>query len=177
MAQKKKQDIKRNIVWVLILSAAFLLQTTDGLKLHIGNINFLLVLPFLGCICMFEKEKFACWYGLFTGLLLDVVSPSMVGYNALTLLLICTFIGWISTNYLRNTLLTNLVMGSLLIFLSQSLYWLFFIEFKNTGGAGAVYLSKFLPTILVNILLIIPVFFLVLAINRYFKNANRKEEV
>ena len=177
MIQTKKQDIKRNIVWVLLLSAAFLLQTTDGLKLHIGNINLLLVLPFLNCICMFEKEKLACWYGLFTGLLLDVVSPSMVGYNALILLLICTFIGWISTNYLRNTLLTNLLTGSLLIFLSQSLYWLFFIEFKNTGGAGAVYLRTFLPTILVNILLIVPVFFIVLAINRYFKNKNRKEEI
>ena len=169
MAQNKKQDIKRNIVWAALLSFAFLLQTTDGLKLQIGNINLLPVLPLLSCICMFEKERLACWYGLFVGLLLDVVSPSMVGYNALILLLICTFIGWISTNYLRNTLLTNLVMGSLLIFLQESLYWLFFVEFKNTAGASGIYFTGFLPTILINILLIVPVFFIVLHINRHFK--------
>lgn len=169
MAQSKKQDIKRNIVWVVLLCIAFLLQTTDGLKLHIGNITFLLVLPLLSCICMFEKEKLACWYGLFAGLLLDVVSPSMVGYNALVLLLICTFIGWISTNYLRNTLLTNLVTGSLLIFLYESLYWLFFVEFKNTAGASGAYFGKFLPAILLNIVLIVPIFFMVLAINRHFR--------
>ena len=84
-------------------------------------------------------------------------------------MLICTFIGWVSTNYLRNTLLTNLVMGSVLIFLGQSLYWLFFIEFKQTDGAGLVYLTVFLPTILMNMILIIPFFFLVLAIGRKFK--------
>ena len=169
MAREKKQDIKRNIVWVALLCTAFLLQTTDGLRLHIGNITLVLVLPLLSCICMFEKERLACWYGLFVGLLLDVVSPSMVGYNALILLLICTFIGWISTNYLRNTLLTNLVMGSLLIFLYESLYWLFFVEFKNTAGASGIYFGRFLPTILLNILLIVPIFFIVLYINRHFK--------
>ncbi len=174
MAKEKKQDIKRNIVWVALLCVAFLLQTTDGLRLSVGNVTFLWVLPVLSCVCMFEKEKLACWYGLFAGLLLDVVSPSMVGYNALVLLLICTFIGWISTNYLRNTLLTNLVMGSLLIFLSESLYWLFFVEFKNTAGASGIYFGKFLPTILVNIVLIVPVFFIVLAVNRHFKR-NKSE--
>ena len=169
MKLTKKNEIKKHIVWVLLLCAAFLLQTTYGFMPHIFHAKLLPLLPLLGCICMAEKEKCAPWYGLFCGLLMDVTSPSMVGYNALILMLICTFIGWVSTNYLRNTLLTNLVMGSVLIFLGQSLYWLFFIEFKQTDGAGLVYLTVFLPTILMNMILIIPFFFLVLAIGRKLK--------
>lgn len=168
MRLTKKNIIKKHIIWVLMLCAAFLLQTTYGFMPHIGSVKILPLLPLLGCICMFEKEKFAPWYGLFCGLLMDVVSPSMVGYNALILMLLCTLIGHISTGYMRNTLLTNLVMGGVLIFFSESLYWLFFVEFKQTAGASLVYLSVYLPTILVNILLIIPFFFLVLSIYKHF---------
>lgn len=118
---------------------------------------------------MFEKEKYAPWYGLACGLLMDMVSPSMVGYHALIFMLLCTFIGHISTAYLRNTLLTNLVMGSFLVFFSQSLYWLFFLEFKQVAGASLIYLTDYLPTILLNILLVIPAFFLILVIHKKFK--------
>lgn len=173
MKLTKKNEIKKHIVWVLLLCIAFLWQTTSGLIPHIAHISLRPMLPLLGCICMFEKEKYACWYGLFTGLLMDVVSPSMVGYHALILLLLCTFIGWVSTGYLRNTLLTNLVMGGVLIFLSESLYWLFFIEFKQTAGASKVYLTDFLPGILINIILIIPFFFLVLALTGHFKKQEK----
>ena len=100
---------------------------------------------------------------------MDMVSPSMVGYHALIFMLLCAFIGHLSTAYLRNTLLTNLLMGSFLIFLTESLYWLFFIEFKQVAGASIVYLTDFLPTILLNILLIIPAFFLILAIHKKCK--------
>ena len=165
----KKNTIKKHVIWVLLLCATFLLQTTYGFMPHIGQVKILPMLPLLSCICMFEKEKFACWYGLFTGLLMDIVSASMVGYHALIMMLLCTFIGWISTNYLRNTLLTNLVMGGTLVFFSQSLYWLFFVEFKQTAGASGIYFSSYLPTILLNTLLVIPFFFLVLAIHKKFK--------
>ena len=169
MDARKKLVIKRNIIWALVLCACFLLQTTSGLLPSTYNVKLLPLLTFLTCVCMFEKENFAPWYGLFAGILMDVVSPSMVGYNALILLLMCTFIGWVSTNYLRNTLLTNLLMGAGMIFLSQSLYWLFFVEFKQTVGASGIYFSRFLPTIVINILLIIPAFFITLAINKRFK--------
>jgi len=169
MKLTKKNTIKKHAIWVLLLCAAFLLQTTYGFMPHIGQVKILPLLPLLSCICMFEKEKCACWYGLFAGLLMDVVSASMVGYHALITMILCTFIGWMSTNYLRNTLLTNLVMGSLFIFLSQSLYWLFFVEFKQTAGASGIYFSLYLPTIILNILLVIPFFFLVLAIHKKFK--------
>ena len=119
MRLTKKNLIKKHCIWVLLICAAFLLQTTFGFMPHIGQIKILPLLPLLSCICMFEKEKYACWYGLFTGLLMDVVSPSMVGYHALIMMLLCTFIGWVSTNYWRNTLLTNLVAGGILIFLSH----------------------------------------------------------
>ena len=169
MKQNRKQDIWRNIVYILLISAAFLLETTYGFMPHLGNARLLPMLPLLSCVCMFEKERLAPWYGLFAGFLMDMVSPSMVGYHALILLLICTLIGWLSSNWLRNTLLTNLLAGSLLVFFNQSLYWLFFIEFKQTAGAGAIYWSKFVPTILMNILLVLPFFFLVLSVKKHFK--------
>ena len=174
MKEEKKQLIKRNAVYVLLLSAAFLIETTFGFMPRLGSAKLLPMLPLLSCICMFEKENFAPWYGLGCGLLMDMVSPSMVGYHALILLAVCTFIGWISSNYLRNTLLTNLLSGSILIFLNQSLYWLFFVEFKQTGGATGIYFSKFLPTIIINIILVIPFFFVVLAVKKRFKE--KKEE-
>jgi rod shape-determining protein MreD len=118
---------------------------------------------------MFEKEKYACWFGLFAGLLMDTVSPSMVGYNALIMLILCTLIGFISTNYLRNTLLTNIIVSLLFIFLTESLYWLFFVEFKQTVGAPVAYLTVFLPTILLSSIMSVPVFFIVRAINKRLK--------
>lgn len=170
MKLTKKTEVKRNIVWILLLCAAFLLQTTYGFMPHLGAVKLLPMLPLLSCVCMFEKVNYAPWYGLGVGLLMDVVSPSMVGYHALILLLICTFIGWVSSNYLRNTLLTNLLMGFVLIFLSESLYWLFFLEFKQTAGASGIYFSRFFPAIVLNSLLIIPIFFMVLAINKKCRN-------
>lgn len=169
MKLSKKNEMKRHLVWVVFLSVAFLIQTTYGFMPQLFQINLYPVLPLLSCICMFEKEKYACWYGLFTGLLLDVVSPSMVGYHAFIFLLLCTGIGYFSTNYLRNTLLTNLVMGGLLIFISQSLYWLFFIEFKQTAGASVTYFTRFVPSMLLNTVLVIPFFFLTLSISKKLK--------
>lgn len=169
MKLEKKKDIIRNALWVLLLCAAFLLQTTYGFMPHIGAAKLLPLLPMLSCVCMFEKQKAACWYGLGAGLLMDVVSPSMVGYNALIMMLLCALIGWLSTNYLRNTLLTNLLTGSVFIFLNESLYWLFFVDFKQTAGAGGMYFSKVLPTVIVTSLLIIPFFFLALAIYKKYR--------
>lgn len=172
MTDAKKKNLIRWLIWGVLIVAAFLIQSTAGLNLHIGKVQIYLLLPFLSCICMFEKETYACWFGLFSGFLMDIVSPSMVGYNALIMLLLCTCIGYISTNYLRNTLLTNLAVGVVFIFLTQSLYWLFFIEFKQTAGALATYLSVYLPSILLSAILIVPVFFIIRAINIKFKPEN-----
>lgn len=165
MTDAKKKNIIRCIIWGLLIAAGFLIQSTYGLQWHIGNVQILIMLPFVSCICMFEKERGACWFGLFAGFLLDMVSPSMIGYNALIMLILCTLIGLVSSNCLRNTLLSNLAVGAVFIFLDESLYWLFFIEFKQTAGASATYLSVYLPSILLSIIMIIPVFFIIRAIN------------
>lgn len=169
MTEEKKKNLIKRAVWALLISAAFLLQSTDGISPKIGNIPVTAVLPVLSVICMFEKEKTACWYGLFAGLLMDVVSPSMVGYNALILLILSTGIGFLSTNYLRNTLLTNLLVGFAFVFLNRSLYWLFFIEFKQLANAGGTYLTVYLPSIFIDWILIIPTFFIIRAINLKLK--------
>lgn len=166
MTETKRKNRIRYLIWCVLILFAFLLQSTDGLCIRISGTAVSFVLPLLTPVCMFEKEKSACWFGLFAGLLMDSISPVMVGYNALMLLILCTCIGFFTTNVVRNTLLTNLIVGSVFIFLYESLYWLFFIQFKQIIGASSVYFTVYLPNIILSALMIIPAFFIVRAIHR-----------
>ena len=166
MTEAKKKNRIRALVFGAILLLAFLIQSTDGLSLHIGSAKLPLLLPVLSVICMFEKEKAACWYGLFAGFLMDSISTVMIGYNALVLLILCTAIGYLATNLLRNTILTNLLVGFSFLFIYESLYWLFFIEFKQYIGASAAYFGSYLPSALLGTVMIIPLFLIIRLINR-----------
>ena len=166
MTDTKKKNRIRWLIFGLILLLAFLIQSTNGLSLRLGELKIPVLLPVLSVICMFEKEKSACWYGLFAGLLLDSISAVMIGYNALILLILCTAIGYLATNLLRNTILTNVITGFVFMFLYESLYWLFFIDFKQYIGASQVYFSSYLPAAFIGAIMIIPIFFIIRIINR-----------
>ncbi len=172
MTKEKKLNLIRYAVWALFLLIAFLAQSTKGLAVEIGQAHLCFVIPTVICICMFEKEKAGCWFGLAGGLLMDLTSPVIPGYNALMLLITGTAVGLLITNLLRNTLLTAFVFCSVSLFLYESFYWLFFVFLKGTVSPSGIYWSNYFMTFFWStLLLVVPVYLIFRAVNKALRTA------
>lgn len=166
MRNKTSPNLLRHVAWSVLLVLAFLLQTTSGFALKVGSAHFQLVIPVIICIAMFERESVGCWYGLAGGLLMDVVSPVIPGYNALMLLITGTVAGLLIHHLLRNTVLTALVFCFVSLFLYESNYWLFFVYLKGTLEPGGIYWSNYFLTVLWSMVIVIPLYLLVRVVKK-----------
>lgn len=158
MTKTRRTIIIRYTVWAVLLLLAFLVQTTNGLALNVGKAHICLIIPIVICISMFEMEKVGCWYGLAAGLLMDIPSPVISGYNALVMLITGTLVGLLVRYLLRNTLLSAIVFCGSSLFLYESFYWLFFVFLKGTAAPNGIYWSNYFSTFLVSMIFVIPIY-------------------
>lgn len=158
-----KKNITKRLLYALLIFSAFLIQCT---VLPLTDIPFpiLILLPTLVCVAMFEKEFSGFLYGLFAGLLFDLVSPLTDGLFALLLSAYACAVGLFAKYLLRNTP-ANV---TILTFIGSVFYCILSIILipGTVTYANLIILIKtiWLPAVISAVVLSIPIYFTVRAI-------------
>lgn len=96
-------------VYAALLAASVLMQNSVGGLKNIFSISIFLAIPVLVSISMFERELPAAALGAFAGILWDI-SSGFDGFNALVLALIGALCSLLISHFMRNNLVTALVL-------------------------------------------------------------------
>ena len=161
MQQRKKlYHILKWSSYVLLIIIAYVLQTTTSLFVIFG-VKPLLLVPLAVCIAMFEGEMAGALIGAFGGLLCDLSSALIYGFNGLLFLILCTAAGLLVFHLMRLTLTNALIFSLIALAVRDLLEFYFLYVLWGYEGASIIFLQKFLPSIFYSLLFTFPYFWLV----------------
>ena len=101
----------RYAIYVAVIVIATILQNSPGGIPEVLGARALVILPACVSIAMFEREIAAGVFGVVAGCLWDV-SSGTDGNNAFVLLVVCAVCSLLISHFMRNNVLTALVLGS-----------------------------------------------------------------
>lgn len=134
---RKKHNYLYFILLGIFVLVVFLIQTSfDFLPKFFG----ILPTPLLALVVtigFFNSENVGFTVGLFSGLLMDLISDKMQGFNTILLLLIGLAASLLCEYLINRRMYPCLVVSLILCFLYYAIYWLFF-EFNQ----GIYYLFR-----------------------------------
>lgn len=146
MDREKREKVFRYLILALIAAGAAILQNAFSVSFQIGGARAFIAVPVVVAVGMFEDEGVSAFIGLFTGMLVDMVSGGQMGYNAIVLALVGLGCSLLVSHVMRSTIVTNLIFCGTAIVLYVFFYWLFFIVFKGVPEARHTLFTVFLPS-------------------------------
>jgi rod shape-determining protein MreD len=135
----------RYFAYTIELLVLFMVQETPGLIPQLFGARPVLLIPVALSIALYENEKAAMLFGLFSGLLIDFGMSEILGFHGLLLSVICYYIGLVAANLIKTNFLTamiTVIATTASVFLLQ---WVFFILLSNYEDAGYVLIAHYLP--------------------------------
>lgn len=145
MGLTRKRKIIKYGVYSLLIIAAALLQNVAGLFPQVGSARCFLIIPTCVLLGINEDERTAAFFGLFGGLLWDMVSVQHMGFNCIYLMLFCYIASALESYIFRNTFLSGLLSACGVTVIYCILYWLFFVLLSSPEGAGKALGRFYLP--------------------------------
>lgn len=145
MTVQTKVKTKRYIVYALILFLAHIMQNVVPIFPELLSVRPLLLISVAVCISMFEGEIVGAAAGVLAGVLWDTVTVTADGYNALFMMVACAICGVLLRIYMRNNIVTYLIMNSAITLIYLITYVLFFVSSRGIDGAGAMFFIYYLP--------------------------------
>ncbi len=156
----KKLYIRRAIFAVLIVLTAAV-QHTPGAFPILGRAHAMLLIPLVVSIAMFEKSIAAMLFGVFAGILWDMVSVSADGYFTV----VFAFVGF-SVSLLMGFVMRNNFPSACVVSIAASLlctggYWLIFIALKGYDSPVSLLTSYYLPSAIYTAAMIVIYYFII----------------
>lgn len=151
-------------LYYLILVLLLALQTTPSF-LSIAGIKPVLLVPFVVSVCMFEEIVPSAVFSMVAGLLWDVTSQKLLGFNALILLCLGMFVSMICIHYLHTKLINAAAFCAVVMLVQGLLDYLFHFGVWGVEGASNVLLWNILPTAGYTLIFIVGFYYLVKAIS------------
>jgi rod shape-determining protein MreD len=140
-------------IYAILLVIFFVWQNTPHCTLSIFGIRPLLVVPFVVCLSMFESESVAAVYGAVGGLLLDMASNRLLGFNALVLMACAVACSLLVHNLLLGNIMTAVLLCGGTLLLQGLLEWFFFYSIWGYDPRLTLLFGSTLPIILYSLVL------------------------
>lgn len=112
-------------VYGLILIFTSVLQSLPDFPPHIFGVRPILMVSVTVCIAMFEGPLGGAAAGVVGGILWDLFSDRVLGFNAFLLLILCCACGLLSQLLIRNNLLSSCMMAAAALFVQGIADWFF----------------------------------------------------
>lgn len=146
MTRKTGVHVWKYTVYVLFILICYILQETPAL-FSIFGIKPLLIVPAAVCIAVFEGEFSGALLGAFAGVLCDMGSITIFGFNGIVMLIMCAACGLLILFLLRQSMLNAVVLCAAVLFIRGSLEYLACLAIWGFEGVGMYYLRYTLPCI------------------------------
>lgn len=147
--QKIKAEQLRSLgkwaIYILLLVLCCALQTMPGF-MELFGIKPVLLLPLAVCFSMYEGVMPSAFYSMAAGLLWDITSGKLFGFNGLIFLCAGTMISLLCIYYLRTRIWNAIAFSSALLLVQGSLNYLFYYAIWGHADSGMMYWGKILPT-------------------------------
>lgn len=163
----RKKLILRRICLALILLPVSVIQNTDGFFPQIFGVRALLLIPFVVCISMFERDIIGMFLGLFAGALWDIFA-SGASFNALYLTAIGFICGTLINTIMRNNVVTAFILSTAATLIYNIFYWLFHYVLGGMDSAVYMLLRFYLPSIFYTVILVPLIFIIVRFVEKKF---------
>lgn len=157
----------RRICLALILLPVSVIQNTDGFFPQIFGVRALLLIPFVVCISMFERDIVGMFLGLFAGALWDIFA-SGASFNALFLTAVGFICGTLINTIMRNNVVTAFILSTAATVIYNICYWLFHYVFGGLDSAAYMLLRYYLPSIAYTVILVPLVFIIIRFVEKKF---------
>ena len=154
--------------YALIIFLAHIFQNTICIFPEIASVRPMLLISVAVCISMFEGELVGAGAGLLAGALWDTVTVTADGYNAVYLMIACAFCGVMLRIFMRNNIITFIMMNTGITMLYFLTYVLFFITARGIDGGAGMLLRYYLPMTIYSLVLTPVVYWLIRTVNRKF---------
>ncbi|WMJ21863.1 rod shape-determining protein MreD [Paludicola sp. MB14-C6] len=137
----------------------YVLQTTPRL-FQIFETKPVFILALAVAVSMFEEVMPSAVFCMITGLLWDVSSDKLLGFNAIILLICGVFISLICIYYLHTKIANALMFCSAVALLQGLIDYLFYYAAWNHSNSYMVLVLDILPTALYTVISMVPIYFL-----------------
>lgn len=126
MSDITKKNILKYSVYIIILFLFYSIQTSPNL-ISINNISPNLIFSFSFFLCLFEGDVFfSSLYGGLTGLMLDNVSFTLMGFNGLILMCLFPITVYLYKKFLKFKFLNSFYTLFLSFIITEFFNFLFF---------------------------------------------------
>lgn len=153
MTLQTKIKVKRYALFALVIIIAHLLQNALMIFPEIAGVRPALLISVAVCIAMFEGEVIGAIAGIFAGALWDTVTVTADGYNALYLMVACAVCGFLLRVFMRNNIITYIMMNCAITILYFVTYVLFFITARGIDGSMPLLVRYYFPMAVYSLLL------------------------
>ncbi len=131
-----------------------------------GGLQPLWVIPAAICICMNEDIYFCMAAGALAGLGIDLACDSILGVNAIYMVILCTAVCLLFEQILRRSFLHYFVLTAAGVFLHAALRYLLTVGIFRTAGKEVFWSSILLPSALLTLAAALLVYLLYLPLTR-----------
>lgn len=164
--------IKRGLLLLLImLTAAF--QHTDGAIPSLFGAKAMVLIPLTVVIGMYERSLPGLAFGVIAGALWDFASVRGDGFFSVCLAVTGYLSGVLVTYYLRNNILSALLLGTVSSVGINTLYWFIFIYTDGYEGAVSLLTGFYIPSAVYTLMFIFIYYYLaglIIKLTAYRKN-------
>lgn len=157
-------------IYYLLLIIFYSLQTTPRLFEFFG-IKPLLMVPLVVCVCMYEGAMSSSVFAMFAGLLWDISSDKLFGFNAVILLCCGLLISLSCIFYLRTKLINSIGFCAVAALLQGFLDYVFYYAIWNYSDSSIIFIERILPSIGYTII-VTPLFYFLIRIISLKLNVN-----
>lgn len=158
MKKEKWKVLLKWFLFALLLLLFYALQTTPGF-LQIAWSKPVWVVSLAVCVSMYEGVMGSAFFAMAAGLLWDISSDKLFGFNGLILLGCGLFISLLCIYYLHTKMLNSLLFCSVAMLLQGLLDYLFYYAIWGYPNAWMILVQHILPTVAYTVL-VTPLLFL-----------------
>lgn len=172
MTKEKFKPYLKWAIYYIALIVLYAFQTTPHL-FEIFSVKPVLIVSLAICISMFESVMPSAIFSMIAGLLWDMSSDKLMGFNGIIIMMCGVFISLFCVYYLHTKLINSIVFCTIVMTLQGLLDYFLYYAIWNYSNTYIILVNEILPTILYTVISIIPLFFMIRSISYKFNTIAR----
>ncbi|MCC8152074.1 MAG: rod shape-determining protein MreD [Lachnospiraceae bacterium] len=168
--------MRRKLVIAVIIIACFLLQSTVFKTLSIASISPNLLVVVTAAFGFMRGKKEGLFVGFFSGLLIDLMFGSVLGFYALVYMFIGFLNGFFRKAFFPDEILLPIALIALSDFSCNLVTYFILFWFRGRFQFGYYLLHTILPELVYTMLIAVLLYFILFKINQKLEEIEKRSE-